>query len=73
MRAHVEVDATVHEACLDAVLVLQARYKGVCDIHISGQFQGTHTLGLCLTSIRQCSLKIHCLSKMAPRTKTIEL
>ncbi|KAI0029168.1 hypothetical protein K488DRAFT_80320 [Vararia minispora EC-137] len=35
IRAHVEVDATVGNACLDAALALKAEFADVCDVQIA--------------------------------------
>jgi hypothetical protein len=36
MRAHVEVDSTVQEVCLEVALCLKESFRDVCDIQISG-------------------------------------
>ena len=37
MRAHVEVDETVHYACLDAGLRLRKLFRDICHIQIAGE------------------------------------
>ena len=39
MRAHVEVDETVHYACVDAGLRLRKAFKDICHVQIAGEPQ----------------------------------
>lgn len=39
MRAHVEVDRTVGDACLRAALRLKEKWRGVCDVLICGELK----------------------------------
>lgn len=57
MRAHVEVDAIVKSACLDAALHLREIWKGVCDVQIAGKysskiyFASAYTESYCLSVV----------------------
>ena len=37
MRAHVEVDKTVHMSCLDTGLKLKDEFRAICDVQICGK------------------------------------
>lgn len=49
MRAHVEVDSAVGDACLKAGLALKAKWAGLCDIQICREHSGP-PLDLSLTA-----------------------
>ena len=35
MRAHVEIDMTVYDACIRAALELEINWRGICDVRIA--------------------------------------
>jgi cytosine/adenosine deaminase-related metal-dependent hydrolase len=44
IRAHVEVDSTVNDACLDTALSLKSSFRDVCDIQIAGSCTSNHSM-----------------------------